>query len=540
MALNGGGVGWVWTAEVTAEARRWLDRSAYQVGWAPWTQLQPRAARNLTHSRLLYLALWAALTCLLNAPSALGAVVWLLATFIVFGVKHVWLTSSKRWAIFCLGLMVLIYSSSCSSSSCLSWSQLLAAVVILGHAFVFDGTAGALLALTPAHPRSAVEQTSKPSPTAVAPPRKPLPALPTDAHAPSSPVPANTADRRFKIVQEIVATELTYLGQLCVIRELFMDKLAAVVHSSKSSGGISADDFRTIFSDIDVIYNYSSSLHSDLQKRLSTWNAQTSKLGDIFITIAHFLKTYQPYISNYAKSISILQSCCKSANFAQTLRELETDPRCKNASLQSFLITPIQRIPRYLLLLKELIKHTDSSHLDYQDLQRGLEQIQQVATALNEAERQAESAFKLYQYQMALGDGLGVDLLAPHRRFILASVMRGTTKSDLIDSELSDLYLVLCNDCLVVCKSSRRLSSRPTSPTKLNLSDEFPEKLVFKVLFKFRETALQSVQGNLFTLTSPEHKSIFEASNVTEKKEWLAKLQVAIKESREAALRSVW
>ena len=36
--------------------------------------------------------------------------------------------------------------------------------------------------------------------------------------------------------------------------------------------------------------------------------------------------------------------------------------------IRSFLITPIQRIPRYKLLLDDLKKHTPEKHPDYKDL----------------------------------------------------------------------------------------------------------------------------------------------------------------------------
>jgi hypothetical protein len=36
----------------------------------------------------------------------------------------------------------------------------------------------------------------------------------------------------------------------------------------------------------------------------------------------------------------------------------ESDPACAATPLASFLITPIQRVPRYLLLLNELLRQT--------------------------------------------------------------------------------------------------------------------------------------------------------------------------------------
>ncbi len=43
--------------------------------------------------------------------------------------------------------------------------------------------------------------------------------------------------------------------------------------------------------------------------------------------------------------------------------------------LTSLLIMPIQRLTKYRLLFKDLIKHTDETHPDYKDLQKALEVI---------------------------------------------------------------------------------------------------------------------------------------------------------------------
>lgn len=48
------------------------------------------------------------------------------------------------------------------------------------------------------------------------------------------------------------------------------------------------------------------------------------------------------------------------------------------------LILPIQRIPRYNLLLKEIIKHTWSDHQDYENLVQAQTAIHDIAEHLNE------------------------------------------------------------------------------------------------------------------------------------------------------------
>ncbi len=53
-------------------------------------------------------------------------------------------------------------------------------------------------------------------------------------------------------------------------------------------------------------------------------------------------------------------------------------------TIRSFLILPIQRIPRYNLLLEDLIKHTPEQHVDYGLLVQASEKMKAVANDLNQ------------------------------------------------------------------------------------------------------------------------------------------------------------
>jgi len=78
---------------------------------------------------------------------------------------------------------------------------------------------------------------------------------------------------------------------------------------------------------------------------------------------------------------------------------------------------PVQRIPRYLMLLKELLKCTPSDHVDYVDLIKAHEKIATVALDVNEAERNAENLNTIYQIQTLLGDQVET-IVEPHRRLV--------------------------------------------------------------------------------------------------------------------------
>jgi len=55
------------------------------------------------------------------------------------------------------------------------------------------------------------------------------------------------------------------------------------------------------------------------------------------------------------------------------------------------LIAPIQRIPRYNLLLKDLIKSTSDSHPDYQNLKAALALMQEVAGHVNNSMKTSDN-----------------------------------------------------------------------------------------------------------------------------------------------------
>jgi hypothetical protein len=63
--------------------------------------------------------------------------------------------------------------------------------------------------------------------------------------------------------------------------------------------------------------------------------------------------------------------------FVDLLRPVVCRGRCKNMDLVSLLVTPIQRVPRYRLLLEELVKVTPPFHKDRPALQKALSAVSQ-------------------------------------------------------------------------------------------------------------------------------------------------------------------
>ena len=77
-------------------------------------------------------------------------------------------------------------------------------------------------------------------------------------------------------------------------------------------------------------------------------------------------------------------------------------PESRGLILQAFLVLPVQRIPRYKLLLEDLLKKTPPSHIDYLDLKRAISLISEIAIFFNETIRTHEMMMEILAIQKSL------------------------------------------------------------------------------------------------------------------------------------------
>ena len=135
------------------------------------------------------------------------------------------------------------------------------------------------------------------------------------------------------------------------------------------------------------------------------------------------------FIDRYQQQQRKLEDLCREKKGLQELvRKCESDPRCGGLALKSHLILPVQRIPRYKMLLHELAKRTEHKHPDAADIEKAREAISRVASQINLSIKQQENRqliLNLRHAIMASGpSGMdlwsamwpGEDLLESHRR----------------------------------------------------------------------------------------------------------------------------
>ena len=95
-------------------------------------------------------------------------------------------------------------------------------------------------------------------------------------------------------------------------------------------------------------------------------------------------KIYTQYVNNYDSVYEKFVTYQKKKEFKTFVQEAKSSPRHTQLDLLSYLIMPIQRVPRYVMLLSDLLKHTDQAHPDYKNLKNAVEKVEGVARFINE------------------------------------------------------------------------------------------------------------------------------------------------------------
>ncbi|ELR23936.1 RhoGEF domain containing protein [Acanthamoeba castellanii str. Neff] len=207
---------------------------------------------------------------------------------------------------------------------------------------------------------------------------------------------------RENVAREILQTEKDYVNNLMLLMSVFInpikESLTDNVWKPKNGsklGEVTLKEVKSLYNDLQVIVNYNGKLLRDLTPRVEKWTPH-QKLGDIFLQLGLFLKVYTQYVKDYDRARSELAHARKnSLEFGAYITDLEKSNGAKleNKDIFAYLIMPVQRIPRYQLLLRDLLKHTEKDHNDFESLQKAeeSEHVHLVSTIQSRFSNRAEN-----------------------------------------------------------------------------------------------------------------------------------------------------
>jgi len=259
--------------------------------------------------------------------------------------------------------------------------------------------------------------------------------------APASGVDEQMHKKRTMIVQELVATEKSYVNSLDIMIKKFQIPMSC--HPL-----VKPEVIKAIFSNIQVIHNYNSLLLDSLSNRLISWGP-AQLIGDVMIKSIENFHFYTEYVTNFNNASNVLSQVRNNSQIEDLVNRLENDPQCAGLDLPSFLIMPVQRIPRYSLLLADLIKNTPDTHPDHKNLVQALEKTKSLAATINETQREMERSSALLSIQSRFK---GETVLVPGRHLLREGPVRVYRAKS---QKAREGALYVFNDCVMVAKKKK-------------------------------------------------------------------------------------
>lgn len=248
---------------------------------------------------------------------------------------------------------------------------------------------------------------------------------------------------REKILNEIVNTENDYVNDLGVIIEVFLKPI-------REYGGVSAAEVQQVFSNIEVIYDINKEFNHDLRNRVKEKGGVDIIVGDLFNNLTAYFKLYTMYCINQETANKKFRDLMENnTQFRSVVERQKASEQCRKMSLTDFMIKPMQRLCKYPLLLKELLKKTDSSHPDFAALESAMAEVGGVVKYINERKRVGENQQKIVDIQHSI-DGCP-SILAASRKFT-----RDATITIVENKQHNKRQLYLFSDMILIARPSKK------------------------------------------------------------------------------------
>jgi RhoGEF domain/SOS1/NGEF-like PH domain len=321
-------------------------------------------------------------------------------------------------------------------------------------------------------------------------------------------------EAREYVVHEIVMSENKYLQDLRIILDSFLAPI-------RREQMLELKALSHLFSNIELIEMASADLLKAFEaKVMECDDAKEVCVGELFLSqIETLLPIYTPYCLNQAQAVETYERLMaqKKSPFAVYVRQMMMAPECNGLPLMSYLIKPVQRLCKYPLLLRELLKLTNRSHPDREPLERALEQTALLVDEVNESKRHAENLRKLLQIEMRLELRKNLKIVVPGRLHLhdgrLVKITHGKRQ---------ERHFFLFSDLLIWAKpiklKSNRYEFKGFAPLN-RLAISHPIKSVDAKL------------GFLITRNDTQKRYVINAKDAADKKQWFELLSNAIQEA---------
>ncbi|KIY46490.1 hypothetical protein FISHEDRAFT_75585 [Fistulina hepatica ATCC 64428] len=329
-------------------------------------------------------------------------------------------------------------------------------------------------------------------------------------------IPADERKRQ-EVIFELIATEGAYVRDLQLIVEVFYSSMLPLLDRKAVA---------VVFANIEDILLANTVFLSSIEERQKDCRLYIDRIGDILEDHMRKMDIYLEYCANQSNAIKVLQSL-RSSNpeLASHLQRIQDeDPSVRSLDLSSYLLEPMQRLTRYPLLIKKILRYTEEGTGEWTTIHRALATSEKILNCINETIRTQESHKRLQALSENLWIGQGrLDLTAPTQFMGARKILK---EGPLTKAKSGRKLLgILCNDVLVLTdQSGKSLYRLPIRLSETEVKDSWSRDVM---------------TFQLATSSYQHHDVIaFRAISERECQLWVQAVETAIRKCRTAQRRA--
>ncbi|KAG2013296.1 signal transducer [Coprinopsis cinerea AmutBmut pab1-1] len=224
------------------------------------------------------------------------------------------------------------------------------------------------------------------------------------------------------VINELVTSERSYVRRLQILKNDYADPLRNFARS-KDTAIIPLYEAKTLFGNVDNLIPVNEAFLLDLEKMLAPNGATTvGGIGDVALRHFKELQGFEQYKQYYVKreeaqrifEREVSKRSSRFASYIDHIKYQSTDSK-NRIGLRELLMEPVQRIPRYTLLFRTILKHMAPDDPQRPKLVEADEIASKIAQA--ETDEQTKRAAIFYCLSTTI-DGFPPDLFSNSRKYI--------------------------------------------------------------------------------------------------------------------------
>lgn len=314
--------------------------------------------------------------------------------------------------------------------------------------------------------------------------------------------------KRHQIRTEIFTSEKTYLESLDALSDEFIKTLQKEkVNAAKYD--LNETDFDKMISNIPTLHNIHHVFFEEMKQ------VKLREIAVILNKYSNTFKCYTVYMNGFEDCRASMTKCENNKKGKEMIDNINIRMQNKlGQDIRSCLIMPVQRIPRYVMLLDQLLKHSTPGHPQYKNMSEALAKLKKLATWINEQQVKMERNKKLRRVSEKLvNHPPNFNLMKAHTVLIregdLTVIMTSGVGSK-SSMKIVRRRIFLFSDLILIAKV---------------IGEEPKEKMHYKgslalASVKVEETG-SGPEGTEFAVGNNRTYTVFRCENVEEKESWM-------------------